>query len=48
MDRARAVIVGGGITGASVAYHLAKVGDERGPVHGSGHHVVAAEGHRPG
>ncbi len=26
MDRARAVVVGGGITGASVAYHLAKVG----------------------
>jgi glycine cleavage system aminomethyltransferase T/glycine/D-amino acid oxidase-like deaminating enzyme len=26
MDRARAVVVGGGITGASVAYHLAKAG----------------------
>ncbi len=25
-DRARAVVIGGGITGASVAYHLAKVG----------------------
>ena len=26
MDRARAVVIGGGITGASVAYHLAKAG----------------------
>src|SRR5438874_6143407 len=26
MERARAVVVGGGITGASVAYHLAKAG----------------------
>src|SRR6202158_4372467 len=26
MDRARAVVVGGGITGASVGYHLAKAG----------------------
>src|SRR5260370_25663081 len=26
VDRARAVVVGGGITGASVAYHLAKAG----------------------
>src|SRR4030081_4169269 len=26
MDRARAGVVGGGITGASVAYHLAKAG----------------------
>src|ERR1700687_4788964 len=26
MDRARAVVVGGGITGASVAYHLGKAG----------------------
>ena len=26
MDRSRAVVVGGGITGASVAYHLAKAG----------------------
>ena len=26
MDRARAVVVGGGITGASVSYHLAKAG----------------------
>ena len=26
MDRARVVIVGGGIAGASVAYHLAKLG----------------------
>ena len=26
MDRARAVVVGGGITGASVAYHLAMAG----------------------
>ncbi len=26
MDRARAVVVGGGITGTSVAYHLAKAG----------------------
>src|SRR3989449_4287147 len=26
MERARAVVIGGGITGASVAYHLAKAG----------------------
>ena len=26
MDRARAVVIGGGITGASVIYHLAKAG----------------------
>src|SRR5438067_11813773 len=26
MDRARAVVIGGGITGASVTYHLAKAG----------------------
>src|SRR5881392_4171202 len=26
MDRARAVVIGGGITGASVVYHLAKAG----------------------
>src|SRR5207237_9580010 len=26
MERARAVVVGGGITGTSVAYHLAKAG----------------------
>src|SRR6266850_6165762 len=26
VDRARAVVIGGGITGASVAYHLAKAG----------------------
>ena len=26
MERARALVVGGGITGASVAYHLAKAG----------------------
>src|SRR5438034_10688184 len=26
MDRARAVVIGGGITGTSVAYHLAKAG----------------------
>src|SRR6266568_4213604 len=26
LDRARSIVVGGGITGASVAYHLAKAG----------------------
>src|SRR5437660_10989794 len=26
MERARAIVIGGGITGASVAYHLAKAG----------------------
>ena len=26
MDRARVVVIGGGITGCSVAYHLAKAG----------------------